>query len=76
MDPQQQSNWHWLHKLAEVAAKVFWIFAILSLLLAWSTVSGGTVFGLALPHWYWNALVFGVLALGAKKAFSCDCEQY
>ena len=76
-EPQQNTS-HWIHRFAEVTSKIFLVLGLLSLLLAWSTISGGTVFGLALAHWYWNALVFGILAIGVRKSFGCDstCQEY
>lgn len=47
--------------------KALWSLSLLSLLIAWFTISGeGMFFGLDTITWYWNALIFGVLALPLK----------
>ena len=47
--------------------KVLWLLSVLSLLIAWFALSGdGIAFGLDTMSWYWNALIFGVLALPLK----------
>ncbi len=52
-----------------VGGKILWILSFLALvgglLALWR---GGEFYGIAVMTWYWNALVGGVLALGAKSA--------
>lgn len=58
------SKWaHWL-------GMVLWLLAVVALVLAWVAVrQKGLILGLEPLAWYWNALIFGVLSLGAGK---CD----
>jgi hypothetical protein len=64
------SKWH---KACSWLASLLWAAAGASLLLAWWAVySRGLVLGLEPLAWYWNALVMGVLSLGARHEAS-DC---
>ncbi len=60
------STLHWLCCWAPMLAIIFWIAAIVSLVLAW--IAGDSiVFGKADAFWYLNSLALGVLALGGGK---------
>ena len=63
----QHDQMHWGCCWMPVFGKVLWIAAFLSLvgglLALWR---GGEFVGIAVQTWYWNALVGGVLAIGAK----------
>lgn len=49
--------------------KGLWILSLLALVGGLVALwSGGTFLGVAVMTWYWNALVGGVLALGAKMS--------
>lgn len=65
--------WHWIHRIAEFKAMALSFLSGLALILAWVATFRGTVFGLIAPHYYWNALILGVLALYAKVVWAkCD----
>ena len=65
-------NGHWGCWVKMVLGKVLWVASALSLLLAWVAVyRRGLVFNLEPLAWYWNALILGVLAVGAKVEGSC-----
>ena len=76
--PGSSSNkGHWLHVAAEWKAKILSVLSGIFLILAWVATFRGTAFGLIAPHWYWSALIFGVLALCSKVIWTgCDkkCE--
>ena len=69
------NKWHWLHVVVEWKAKVFSILSGLFLVLAWVSTFRGTVFGLIAPHWYWSALILGLLALCVKVIWSKACNE-
>lgn len=74
MDNQMcNSNWHWLHRLAGLKAMVLSCLSGIALILAWVATFRGTVFGLIAPHYYWDALILGVLALCTKIIWA-ECE--
>ncbi len=57
-----------------------WALAALTLVFAWVAVyKRGLVFGMDPLVWYWNALVLGVLANGAKggcgSCGTCDSGE-
>jgi len=65
----QHDKMHWRCCWMPVGGKILWILSFLALvgglLALWR---GGEFYGIAVMTWYWNALVGGVLALGAKSA--------
>lgn len=69
------NKWHWIHVVAEWKAKVFSVLAVVFLVLAWVSTFRGTVFGLIAPHWYWSALILGLLSLCAKVIWAKDCDK-
>lgn len=68
-------KWHWLHEVVEWKARIFSILSGLFLVLAWVSTFRGTVFGLIAPHWYWSALILGLLALCVKVIWAKDCDN-
>ena len=84
MDNQQmemgaQSNkasvWHWIHTVAQWKARGLSLLSGLGLILAWVATFRGTVFGLIAPHWYWSALILGLLSLCLKVVLAKDCDK-
>ena len=71
------SKLHWGCCVKPVLSMVFWAAGVLSLVMAWVAVwQRGLVLGLEPLAWYWNALVLGVLATGAKGHGSCgSCDS-
>lgn len=58
---------HWSCCIKPMLGGLLWLLAAVSLLLAWYTTAQEMVFwGKDAAHWYWDALVLGVLALGCK----------
>lgn len=57
------NKWHWVHTVAGYKAKALSLLAIIALVFAWIATFRGTFLGLIAPHYYWDALIFGVLAL-------------
>lgn len=48
---------------------IFWVLAVLSFVLALvAVVKKNLILGIEPLAWYWNSLVLGVLALGARGA--------
>lgn len=79
MDQGPHDKMHWGCCWKPYLGKILWWASFLSLiggLLAYWR--GGEFYGVAVPTWYWNALVGGVLAVGLKvsKFHSCWHEQY
>ncbi|MDP1718919.1 MAG: hypothetical protein Q8L24_00630 [bacterium] len=87
MDNQQMGNgmgmgtagkhihhkWHWVHRVAEFKAMALSFLSGLAFILAWVATFRGTVLGLIAPHWYWDSLILGILALCAKVVWAkCD----
>lgn len=69
------SRWHWIHRVAEFKAMALSFLSGVALILAWVATFRGTVFGLIAPHYYWDSLILGVLALCAKVVWAkCDEE--
>lgn len=64
---------HWQCCMRPKCGKLFWLVALIALILAWVATFKGTVWGLDAMHWYWDALVLGVLALGLKMASHRGC---
>ena len=57
-----------------MAATVLWVASLAALVLAWVAVwQRGLVWGLEPLAWYWNALVLGVLGLGARGCKEDGC---
>ncbi|MBI1957419.1 MAG: hypothetical protein HYS44_03115 [Candidatus Niyogibacteria bacterium] len=52
--------------------KLLWLAGVVSLVLAWIAMKQGPVFKVEALAWFWNALVFGVLALPIKMDCSCS----
>ncbi len=51
--------------------KGLWGLSALSLIFAWmGSVQSNSVFGFGAQHWFWDALVLGVLAIAIKL----DCH--
>ena len=52
-------------------AMVLWVLAALTYLAGVIALSqGGAYLGAHVATWHWNALILGVLALGAKKVLA------
>ena len=65
------SKWN---KVCHTVGMILWLAGAASLLLAW--VAGykkGLVWGLEPLAWYWNALVLGVLGMGARSCKEDGC---
>jgi len=61
-------------KLLHWVAVVLWVVSVVALVLAWVAVwQRGLVLGLEPLAWYWNALIFGVLSLGAHNCTEGKC---
>lgn len=61
---KMQQIYHWKQK----TGAVLWVVSLLALIAAWiaSNSEFGLVWGRDEIHWYLDALVLGVLALGCK----------
>lgn len=60
---------HWKCRLW----KTLWGLGVLSLVFAWVATRTGFVFGLDAQHWFWDALIFTVLAIPIKlDCHTCD----
>ena len=51
--------------------KALWGLSALSLILAWVAARSGSVWGYGMEHWFWDALILGVLAIPIKL----DCHS-
>ncbi len=61
-------------KLFHWVSGALWLLSVVALVLAWVAVNRrGLIFGLEPLAWYWNALVFGVLSLGAHQCVGGKC---
>jgi len=62
---------HWACCVKPMLGAILWVGAFLALVAAWLTRTSGTglFFGVDEIHWYLDAIVLGVLALGCK--FHC-----
>lgn len=56
---------HWVCCWVPMLSWIFWVAAIVSLVLAWSA-GDGMIWGKADAFWYLNSLALGVLAMGGK----------
>lgn len=69
MDKGPHTPMHWGCCWLPMLGVLLWVFGLLAflggLLALWQ---GGEFLGVAVVTWYWNALVAGVLAVGAKVA--------
>ncbi|HEY4478930.1 MAG TPA: hypothetical protein VI981_01050 [Candidatus Paceibacterota bacterium] len=53
--------------------KLLWTLGVLSLIAAWVSSQSDPVLEFEWSFWFWNALVFGVLAVPIKlDCHSCD----
>lgn len=69
MDQGPHDKMHWGCCWAWLLGKVLWWAAFLALIGGLAALwSGGEFYGVTVMTWYWNALVGGVLALGAKAS--------
>lgn len=50
--------------------KGLWGLSALALIAAWVATKTGLVWGLGAEHWFWDALVLGILAIPIKL----DCQ--
>lgn len=66
---------HRIHTVIQWKAKILSVLSGLMLLLAWVATFRGTVFGLIAPHWYWSALILGLLSLCVKIVWAKDCDK-
>ena len=57
--------------------KVLWLLSLISLILAWYTnFSQSSIISFGALAWFWNALIFSVLAIPIKlDCHSCDVCQ-
>ncbi|MBI4120608.1 MAG: hypothetical protein HY454_04050 [Parcubacteria group bacterium] len=63
----QHDKMHWGCCWMPALGKILWVLGLLSLLGGLTALArGGEFYGVSYATWYWNALVGGVLALGAK----------
>jgi len=79
---KMHSKWHWMCCWKPLLGLVLWVAGLACLLFAWWAVRkaaqpGATLqdlpWGLEPLAWYWNALVLGVLAIGAKGHGGANC---
>lgn len=66
---------HRVHVVGYWKARGFSVLSMAALILAWVATFRGTVFGLIAPHWYWSALILGLLSLCAKVVWAKDCDK-
>ncbi|MDP3729438.1 MAG: hypothetical protein Q8R26_01625 [bacterium] len=67
------TRFHWKCCWQSVVGNVLWGAAMVAVVLAWVAMARkGLIFGLEPLAWYWNALVLGVLSIGASKS-GCGC---
>lgn len=64
------TRFHWKCCWQAVVGNVLWGAGLVAVVLAWVAMArkGLLVFGLEPLAWYWNALVLGVLSMGASKS--------
>ncbi|MDO8467249.1 MAG: hypothetical protein Q7S83_03880 [bacterium] len=76
MPVSSSSTWqHKIHTVAQWKARGLSLLSGLMLILAWVSTFRGTVFGLIAPHWYWSALILGLLSLCVKIVWAKDCDN-
>lgn len=76
MQGSSSNKWqHFVHKVGYWKARGFSVLSGLCLILAWVATFRGTVLGLIAPHWYWSALILGLLSLCAKLVWAKDCDK-
>ncbi len=69
MDQGPHDKLHWGCCWMPWAGRGLWILSFLALIGGLVALArGGEFYGVAYLTWYWNALVGGVLALGAKAS--------
>lgn len=74
-------KWHWMCCWMPMLSMVLWAVAMASFVLGLVAITRPAgILQISTLGWYWNALILGVLSLGAKGCWhshsSCDtCEM-
>ncbi len=77
MNSGQHDRMHWGCCWMALAGKGLWILSFLALLGGLAAFwRGGEFYGVSVMTWYWNALVGGVLAVGAKLSKHHWCQHH